>query len=164
MICDTCGKRQATVHYTEIHNGEMTEMHLCEECARKKEIGFKPHFSLADLLAGLGDFESTLPLEVRKEKCPVCGMSLADFKKIGRLGCANCYTAFKNSLAPLLKRIHGRTIHTGKMAGVVEKGAARSMLEKLKAALKEAISKEEFEEAARIRDKIKELEKRGESS
>lgn len=161
MTCDNCGKRQATVHYTEIRNDEMTEMHLCEECARKKEVDFKPHFSLADLLAGLGDFEeAAVPLQIRKEKCPVCGMTMADFKKFGRLGCGGCYTAFQDSLAPLLKRIHGRTNHTGKIVGVTEKKASRTTLEKLKAALQEAISKEEFEEAAGIRDKIKELEKK----
>jgi len=161
MLCDSCGKRKATVHYTEIRNDEMTEMHLCEDCARKKEVDFKPHFSLADLLAGLGDFEATVPLEIRKEKCPVCGMSLSDFKKQGRLGCGDCYTAFRDSLSPLLKRIHGRTTHSGKIVGVTGKKAARTTLEKFKISLQDAINKEEFEEAARIRDKIKELEKKG---
>lgn len=160
MTCESCGKKQATVHYTEIHNGDMTELHLCEECARKKEVDFKPNFSLADLLAGLGDFEEAIPVEVRKEKCPSCGMALNDFKKLGRLGCGGCYTAFRSTLAPLLKRIHGRTNHTGKIMGVTGKEEARSILEKLKVSLQEAISKEEFEDAARLRDKIKELEKK----
>jgi len=160
MLCDSCGKRQASVHYTEIRNGEMTEMHLCEDCASKKEVDFKPHFSLADLLAGLGDFEATVPLEIRKEKCPVCGMGLADFKKQGRLGCGGCYRAFQDSLSPLLKRIHGRTTHAGKIIGVTGKKTASTTLEKLKSALQDAISREEFEEAARIRDKIKELGKK----
>lgn len=159
MICDNCNKKQATVHYTEIRNDEMTELHLCEECARKKEVDLKPHFSLADLLAGLGDFEPSLPVEVSREKCPVCGMTLTDFKKLGRLGCGNCYKAFQTSLAPLLKRIHGRTNHTGKIIGVASEVASRTTLQKLKVALQDAINREEFEEAARIRDKIKELEK-----
>ena len=163
MLCDSCGKKQATVHYTEIHNGEMMEMHLCEECARQKEIEFKPHFSLADFLAGLGDFEATLPVETQKEKCPACGMTMTDFTKMGRLGCGECYAAFRESLAPLLKRIHGRLNHTGKVIGTVAKGAARNILEKLKADLQVAISREEFEEAARLRDKIKELENKGEA-
>lgn len=163
MLCESCGKKPATVHYTEIRNGEMSEMHLCENCARKKEVDFKPHFSLADLLAGLGDFEATLPLEVSKEKCPVCGITLTDFKKEGRLGCGKCYKAFETSLAPLLKRIHGRTSHTGKIIGVIGNEATRSTLQKLRTALQNAVSREEFEEAARIRDKIKELEKKGEA-
>jgi protein arginine kinase activator len=162
MLCESCSKKQATVHYTEIHNGEMMEMHLCEDCARKKEIEFKPHFSLADFLTGLGDFESTLPVETKKEKCPACGLTMTDFKQSGRLGCGECYSAFRENLGPLLKRIHGRINHTGKIAGPVAKGPGRNILEKLKADLQVAITREEFEEAARLRDKIKELEKKGE--
>lgn len=156
MTCDSCGKKQATVHYTEIHNGDMTELHLCEDCARKQEVDLKQHFSLADLLAGLGDFEEAIPMEVSREKCPVCGMTLTDFRKLGRLGCGGCYRAFQDSLTPLLKRIHGKASHTGKAAGIKDTGA----MQKLKKSLQDAVLKEEFEEAARIRDKIKEFEKK----
>lgn len=99
MVCDVCGKNQATVHLTEIINDQMDELHLCEECARKKSLQMEQQFGLSDLLAGLAEFEkpakdTTEPLTT---KCPNCGLSYADFKKIGRLGCGECYATFKNT-------------------------------------------------------------------
>jgi len=161
MVCDVCGKNQATVHLTEIINDQMDELHLCEECARKKSLQMEQQFGLSDLLAGLAEFEkpakdTTEPLTT---KCPNCGLSYADFKKIGRLGCGECYTTFKKYLAPLLKRIHGSNQHVGKSPlktgrVVVKK---KTDLEDLRQNLQKAISSENFEEAARLRDQIKEL-------
>ena len=88
MSCDICGKNDATVHLTEIVDGEMTKMHLCEECARKKGAEMEEHFGLSDLLAGLADLDVKLPQkEESKIECPNCGLTYQDFKKIGRLGC-----------------------------------------------------------------------------
>ena len=95
-----------------------------------------------------------------------CDRGDRHFKKIGRLGCAQCYVAFKASLAPLLKRIHGSTQHIGKSPSPV---AAKELkittklqedLEAVKSALQKAVKNEEFEEAASLRDKIKFLEKK----
>lgn len=179
MLCDVCGKNQATVHLTEIVDEQMTELHLCEDCAKQKSMQMEQQFGLSDLLAGLVDFgkqgEGQEPSQV---KCPNCNLSYEDFKKIGRFGCSSCYSTFIRYLLPLLKRIHGTTIHTGKAPKVVTVGVAvaevpkvetsrrpeqsnpKNELWELKNKLQNAIRLENFEEAAKIRDKIKELEKK----
>jgi protein arginine kinase activator len=163
MLCDICHKKEATVHLTEIIDDQVTELHLCEECARKKGAQMEQHFELADLLAGLADFGSKLTSkEEAAMKCPNCGMSFADFKKTGRLGCSECYTAFKKNLLPLLKRIHGSTQHVGKSPVKAPKQVKKmSELQELKTKLEQAVKLEQFEEAAKLRDKIKALEKQG---
>ena len=119
-------------------------------------------FGLADLLAGLSDLGKTSAAGIKEDlrlKCGACGLSYEDFKKIGRLGCSGCYDAFRKYLIPLLKRIHGSNKHYGKMPlGQARPVELKSELEELKAKLQQAIQKEEFEEAARLRDTIKDLE------
>ncbi len=161
MLCEICSENEATVHYTEIINNEMTEMHLCEDCAREKGAMIKPHFPLADLLAGLTDFKVPLTVEKGKAgKCPHCGLTYADFRKSGRLGCAQCYYTFKDSLSSLLKRVHGSNEHVGKVPALAGREVAVSRtLKGLREKLHRAIQKEEFEEAAKLRDRIRELEK-----
>jgi len=163
MVCDICSKNQATVHLTEIVDDQMTELHLCEECARQKSAQMEQQFGLSDLLAGLAEFEK--PTAKEKEavavKCASCGLSYTDFKKLGRLGCGDCYASFKKYLGPLLKRIHGSNVHLGKSplkAGKTVKKKPDS--DELRQQLHNAIDKEEFEEAARIRDQIKELDRK----
>ena len=165
MLCEICSKSQATVHYTEIINNEATEMHLCENCARKKGAILKPHFPLADLLSGLIDLKIPLTLEEKGGgKCPQCGLTYSDFKKIGRLGCGRCYDTFKESLAPLLKRVHGSNEHVGKSPALAGKEMRTThQLRELRERLQRAIQREEFEEAARLRDRIKGIEKRNET-
>lgn len=162
MLCDICNKNKATVHLTEIIDDKMTELHLCEQCAQEKGASMEQHFGLADLLAGLADFGSQASSsEELKIKCPNCGMTYEDFKKIGRLGCGNCYDTFRKNLAPLLKRIHGSSQHVGKSpVRKIKAVKARSELQQLKDKLQIAIREEVFEEAAIIRDKIKALEKK----
>ena len=115
MLCDICGKNPATVHLTEIIDDQMNELHLCEECARQKSAQMEQQFGLSDLLAGMVEFgKPTKEAETVSVKCANCGLTYADFKKIGRLGCGECYSAFKKYLGPLLKRIHGSSRHVGK--------------------------------------------------
>ncbi len=163
MVCDICGKNEATVHLTEIVNDKMTKLHLCEECAKEKGAEMEEHFGLNDLLAGLADLGATTePSIIESIKCPSCGFTYHDFKKVGRLGCGNCYEAFKKQLGPLLKRIHGADRHVGKIPVTVGKTVKDTRtLQELKMQMEKAIQSEEFEEAARIRDQIKELEKIG---
>lgn len=170
MLCDICGKNQATVHLTEIIDDKMTELHLCEECAQKKGAQMESHFGLADLLAGLADLggQFTTTKKETRIKCSRCGLTYEDFKKIGRLGCGECYTAFKEALLPLLKRIHGSTQHCGKVPKKLTKVAKapkvsakqKDELQELREQLQKAIQIEEFEKAAEIRDKIREIEKK----
>ncbi|HOU36658.1 MAG TPA: UvrB/UvrC motif-containing protein [Candidatus Omnitrophota bacterium] len=174
MICDICGKNPATVHLTEIIDDQMNELHLCEECAHKKSAQMEQQFGLSDLLAGLAGFEKQ---KDEKEgialKCPNCGMTFKDFKKIGRLGCGECYAAFRSFLGPLLKRIHGSNLHCGKAPGSriakltrrkIEPGETRAApgqdtVAELRIRLQKAVEAEAYEEAARLRDRIKELER-----
>ena len=164
MLCNICGKNEATVHLTEIVNDKMTKLHLCEECAKDKGAEMEEHFGMSDLLAGLADLGANLePGTANEIKCPFCGFTYQDFKKVGRLGCGDCYEAFKKQLDPLLKRIHGANRHIGKvplMAGKTVK--ENRTLQDVKAQLEKAIMAEEFEEAARLRDMIKELESKRE--
>jgi len=164
MTCDICGKKEATVHLTEIVNDKVTKLHLCEECAKEKGAEMEEHFGLSDLLAGLADLGAGLESEVGgKIKCSTCGFTYSDFKKVGRFGCGECYEAFKKQLAPLLKRIHRADRHVGKVplsAGKTVKDT-RS-LQELRLRMDKAIQFEEFEEAAKLRDQIKELEKKDE--
>ncbi len=165
MQCDVCGKKKATVHLTEIVDEQMSELHLCEDCAREKSVQMEQQFGLADLLAGLTDFgKQVQDVEKVKAKCANCGMTYEDFRKFGRLGCGECYRSFREYLAVLLKKIHGSNEHLGKVPIKLlpmEKEKIDS-LQDLRNQLRKAIQNENFEEAAHIRDKIRELEKKRE--
>lgn len=161
MLCDICGKNQATVHLTEIIDEQMNELHLCEQCAQTKSQEMEQQFGLSDLLAGM--VESGKPPMLEKEaatlQCPNCKLTYVDFKKIGRFGCGGCYTTFKKYIGPLLRRIHGSGQHIGKSPLKAANGLKKKVdLHDLRLKLKNAIELEAFEEAARIRDQIKEAE------
>jgi protein arginine kinase activator len=167
MLCDICNKNPATVHLTEIVDEQMSELHLCEECARKKSSQMESQFGLSDLLAGLADFEKpSEEKEVAALKCPNCGLTYKDFKKVGRLGCGECYNTFKKFLAPLLKRIHGSGAHCGKcpvkVTSVKSPKKKVSDMQDLRGRLQKAIEMEAYEEAAKIRDQIRELQEKQE--
>lgn len=169
MLCDICGKNPATVHLTEIIDEQMNELHLCEDCARHKSAAMEQQFGLSDLLAGMADFEKPSSSKEEEQvmiKCPSCGLSYADFKKIGRLGCGECFNVFRKYLAPLLKRIHGSNQHIGKNPVKAKTGTRiykkKIGLLELKDQLQKAIQQEAFEEAARLRDQIKEIESKKE--
>lgn len=163
MLCDLCNKNDASVHLTEIVNSQITELHLCQECARKKAGDIQKQLSMADFLSGMvgaGEFPKA---GVVKIVCPGCALSYEEFKKKGRLGCSQCYTAFKQQLLPLLKKIHGSTQHMGKVPHTHGEGIAEGRkIKELKDRLARAIQLEEYEEAARIRDLIKEAEQKKE--
>ncbi|MFA5117560.1 MAG: UvrB/UvrC motif-containing protein [Candidatus Omnitrophota bacterium] len=162
MVCDVCGKNQATVHLTEIVDEQMSELHLCEECARQKSAKMEQQFGLADLLAGLSDFQKPAEeKEIISLKCPECGLMYKDFKKLGRLGCGECYSTFRKYLAPLLKKIHGSNTHLGKSPVKMPKAAKeKNNLQDLRFMLQKAIQREAYEEAAQIRDQIKKLQEK----
>jgi len=159
MLCQICGKNEATVEFTEIINDQVTQLHLCDHCAKKKGGEMEQHFGVADFLAGMsgpGRSGQGPPL-----KCDKCGMTFNDFQRIGRLGCGNCYASFRESLVPLIKRIHGSTRHVGKSPKEVDKADGSKKvpeIQELRRKLQQAVDREEFEEAARLRDRIRELE------
>jgi protein arginine kinase activator len=155
------------VHLTEIIDGQMSEMHLCETCAREKSVQMEQQFGLADLLAGLSDFgKQAKEEETVKVKCSNCGMSYDDFRKFGRLGCSSCYESFKMHLSTLLKKIHGSNHHLGKAPIRIpeEQRQAIEDIQHLKVQLMKAIEMEDFEKAAELRDKVHKLEDKGSQS
>lgn len=163
MLCQICGKNPATVHFTEIHDNKMSEIHVCERCAEEKglQTSAKKHkFEIADLLAGMVDGMTTTEEErVGHVQCPRCGLLYSGFKETGRLGCAECYAAFQFQLRPLLRRIHGDTRHRGKVPTRDGEGVSRSrQIQRLHDELQRAVEREEFERAAGVRDEIKRLE------
>lgn len=164
MKCDVCHANSATVHLTEIINNKVTKLHLCENCAKAKSQEMEEHFGLADLLSGLADLA---PVVEKREvagtaiKCQTCGFTFQNFRKLGRLGCPQCYTTFKNQLSPLLRKIHGSDSHIGKMPVKKEVvGEKKDRIVDLRASLEKAIELEEFEEAARLRDQIRVVEQK----
>ncbi|UOE94221.1 UvrB/UvrC motif-containing protein [Alkalihalobacillus sp. LMS39] len=166
MKCQECNERPASLHFTKIVNGEKTEFHICEQCAKEKGE-YNPNsnsFSIHQLLSGLLNFEhavqDTNKRVAKPEMCPKCNMSYEQFVRLGRFGCAHCYETFKPKLEPVLKRVHGGNhTHGGKIpkriGGSIE---IRKKIAELKEELKEQVAKEEFENAALIRDKIRSLE------
>lgn len=163
MQCQECGKRPATLHFTKIVGGEKTELHICESCAREKGEfipGTQSGFSIHNLLSGLMDFNHSGTMNPPAVRCDTCGMTYAQFGKIGRFGCSDCYEHFAGRLDPLLKRVHGNTLHAGKIpkrAGGRVK--VRREIDRLKREMQGRIEQEDFESAARLRDQIRELEK-----
>jgi protein arginine kinase activator len=161
ILC-SCGKRVATIHVTEIVNGEKREIHLCEECAKKKQILFPQQqmVDLGDLLSGLidaADHEEVAQLDATQ--CPECGMTFAEFRAQGRFGCPNDYEVFREGVDPLLERMHGATRHSGAAPAEPAAGGAASRLQRLRSDLDAAVQEEAYERAAQIRDEIYALKK-----
>jgi protein arginine kinase activator len=172
MYCEECEKRPANVHITKIVNGHKVERHLCEQCAKKQQdvLGFTliPDFTLSNFLTSMLDGESFAAFGNKNQrdlKCDKCSMTYSQFTKGGRLGCDHCYGLYGDQLEHLLKRIHGTAQHTGKIPK--RNGVdilLKQELEKARIELQKAVLNEEFEQAAKLRDKIKELEKRKNNS
>ncbi|NJD10232.1 MAG: hypothetical protein FIB01_07240 [Gemmatimonadetes bacterium] len=159
MRCDDCGENEAILHVTKIENNQMHTYHLCEGCASAKglEAAGAGEYPLTDFLEqvgrGTGGSASVGP-------CPYCGMKLEEFKKLGRLGCPQCYVAFAPHLTPLLRRLHGAVQHLGKVYLPPDPTRAQQQerLAGLRRKLDRAVQTEDFERAAELRDQIRALE------
>ncbi len=169
MLCDDCKKKEATIQITQIIDNQKMTLNLCQKCAEKR--GFSSPFAgvpfpLAEFLSsmispmpsGSGAGKKSVPKPEKELKCPSCGMTLTQFAQRGRLGCGSCYKTFRVQLKDLLRKIHGSDRHRGKIPNLP--GAQMECLKeerKLQEELKKAIDDENFEMAAAIRDKIKNL-------
>jgi len=164
MQCQVCQKREATIHLTEITDGVRSEMHLCEHCAQEEGIAIKSQLSINELLSSLlatqpsddelfGDTEQQL-------SCPHCGFTLEQFTKKAVLGCPYDYEVFEKSLLPLIKKAHdGQTVHCGKVPSKMPKDTKKQVkLTALRQQLEVAVQSEDYELAAKLRDKITQLE------
>lgn len=157
MLCCVCKEKEAKVHLTQIVGDKMQKVDLCEGCAAQKGVNDPAGFSLADLLLGLGATQETEQAAGGGElKCSNCGFTQADFKKAGRLGCSECYVTFSEGLDGLLKTMHKGTKHMGKVPHALQQSRELSdRLKSLQKKLDKAVTDEDFEQAASMRDEIK---------
>src|SRR5882672_4919211 len=162
MLCCICKEKEAKVHLTQIVEDKMQKVDLCEECAKNKGVNDPAGFSLADLLLGLGASQEIEQAGAGATiKCARCGFTQADFKKAGRLGCPECYTTFGDVLEGLLKTMHKGTRHVGKVPESLRQTRDLSdRVKSLEKKLGKAIENEDFEEAALLRDEIKQAKAR----
>ncbi len=157
--CDLCGKGEATMKVSQLDkDGKVTEITVCAECARQR--GFT---EVEKLKAGVAEIIAELKTRIdegdSKLVCGNCGLSYAEFKQQGRLGCTECYVSFHDQLVPLIRRIHGAVQHVGRTASGGRKQAQVKMnVQKLRDALSGAIQEEDYEKAAALRDKLRRTE------
>ena len=163
MQCDFCDKK-ATVFLTQLVEGEMKKMCLCEECAKEKGVTDPTGFSLADVLLGGGQIEESGAIIEGDDSddgpaCPKCGFTFNKFQQVGRLGCSQCYSAYHDEIERRLKGMHKGTVHVGRVPeGLLAAHERRQRLEKLQERLEQAVASENYEEAAGLRDEIQEIE------
>ncbi|MGJ8674129.1 UvrB/UvrC motif-containing protein [Rubritalea sp.] len=159
MKCELCNN-EASVFYTQAVQGGQKKICLCESCAEERGLTDPGAFSMVDILMDETPQQAQQSAVVEvAEQCPHCEFTLEDYRKVGRLGCSQCYTAFRGEILPVLAKMHQGAKHQGKVpSGMAESLEFRQKLENLKQTLEQAISNEKFEEAAKIRDSIKELE------
>jgi protein arginine kinase activator len=156
--CQSCQKAAASVHVTEMKGGKTVELHLCEECAESQGIPPKPSMSMLEIFQQLVE-KTGGSARSRDRSCTACKMTFHEFKAKGRFGCAEDYDVFLNRLIPLLERIHGASEHVADP--LEQRGtffAERAELRQLRRDLNRVVHNEEYEEAARIRDRIQSLE------
>jgi protein arginine kinase activator len=156
MTCQKC-REEATVHLTESVDGELREVHLCGACARKE--GFAMPKTAPDLalemvvqnliVAHVGELVG----ELAQRSCPICGLKFMEFRTGGRLGCPHDYQVFDRGLVPLIRRAHGASRHVGKVPRRRPDASVRTL--ELRAKLREAVAREDYEQAARLRDQIR---------
>ena len=165
MKCQNCDS-EATIFYKEIIDGQMREMQLCENCAAEKGFHLvveQNKLNIANQFIWMA--ENLYPESAAKVgavQCPSCGLRYAQFARTGRLGCAGCYSAFEVQRRQILRRVHGSTRHQGKAPRTADEGGTRRRdLVRLREELNRAIEREEFEEAANLRDRIRVLEASG---
>jgi len=162
MQCDFCDSK-ATVFLTQLIEGEMKKLCMCEDCAKNKGVTDPTGFSLADVLLGGGSIEETaaeiVPADQEGElSCPECGFTFMKFQQVGRLGCSECYDVFRTEIVRRLKDMHKGATHVGRVPeGLLEAHARQQRLEKLRERLEQAVAAENYEEAAGLRDEIEEI-------
>lgn len=150
MLCEKCGKRPSTVKYTQIINGRKSSLNICSACAAQESI--------------FENFGSLLSFREREETggavCPCCGMTLSELSRSGRMGCGECYSVFRKHADAMLKKIHGTSKHLTHIQKNAKEEPPEQVSETqlLREKMAKAIKEENFEEAAKLRDLIREKE------
>lgn len=160
MLCEKCGKNIATTHIRTIVNGVLYEKNLCGQCATDEGYSEVKYNSLTEMLSSMFADDVMVNTATRTKHCKCCGSTYSDIAKSGKVGCPQCYETFYNELLPYLKRVHGSTKHIGRSPLIQsgDKVFGGETVESLREKLNTCIKEENYEEAAVIRDKIKELE------
>ena len=165
MKCDFCDQK-ATVFLTQLVEGQMKKVCLCESCSQEKGVTDPTGFSLADMLMGgvpTSALVGAAPFVKRRnsggKKCPNCGFSADDLNRVRRFGCSECFQVFRPEVELILRGMHQGVVHVGKVPkGFEEIHARDEKLEELRGRLEEAITLENYETAATLRDEIRDLE------
>ena len=162
MKCQFCSN-PATVHLTNIENNQKKELHLCQSCAESHQLLKQHELNLPEIVKKLiGEHVGQLTDELSRLACPACGIRFMEFRAAGRLGCPHDYHAFRVGLEPLLQRIHRANRHVGKQprhhTGSLER---QTEVTDLRRRLRAAVEAEAYEEAARIRDLLRQKESHG---
>lgn len=167
MLCESCNKNEATIHFTKIINGNVEEKHLCEVCA-KSNNEFDFPFPFHKLFTGLLEISEQDEIEqpnFKKINCSNCGLDYRKFLETGKFGCSKCYDVFSDEIEILLKDIHGHSKHLGKVPAVSEEKILKKReIESLKIELEENVKVENFEKAAVLRDEIKRINEKIETT
>lgn len=163
-ICEFCKTQPATIHLTDIHNNVKKEIHLCEACAEKKGMNLQDGLSLSEVLKTIS---KKVPKSRRRKtqtgpSCNNCGITWAEFQKNGRLGCPQDYLMFRENLVSLISDIHAHaSAHAGKHPTTDQAASTvRRDILSCRRELRDAISNEHYEEAAKLRDHLSELEEK----
>ncbi|KIR03190.1 Nucleotide excision repair protein [Lachnospiraceae bacterium TWA4] len=179
MLCEKCKQKEASVHYTEVVNGEVTEHNFCLDCAKELDVGgsiaalFEGGSHLGRLLSGLFGFDEEAADDGEEETgikiaCPTCHTSYEEFVRESKFGCPDCYEVFDLLIEDQIKAIQGNHSHVGKSPQTAsvreEEKAVEDPLKILQSHLQEALREEEYEKAAYYRDEIKKLKEEGVSA
>ncbi len=157
--CDSCGLNDSVIQLTQVENNEMRVLKLCEKCAAERGVELesqKSNAPLADFLAQIGKGVG----EGAGSRCPSCGLTSAQLRHSGRLGCTVCYDHYGEHLRSLLRRLHGATKHVGKVLLPLDPGEndLTARIASLRHSLERAVEAEDFEFAASLRDQLRQLE------
>ncbi|MFO7650828.1 MAG: UvrB/UvrC motif-containing protein [bacterium] len=157
--CDICGRNDAVMKVRQLaKDGTASEIEVCSACAQARGLAEAREIR-SDATAVLADLRERVEESDEAAKCPACGLSFADFKRKGQLGCADCYAAFRERLLPIVRRLHGAVQHVGKTPSAGRKLAQQKLnLLQLKDALSVAVTTEDYEKAAALRDQLKRAE------
>ncbi|MDD4657423.1 MAG: UvrB/UvrC motif-containing protein [Eubacteriales bacterium] len=157
MLCQNCGEREARISITQIVNNKKTEIHLCHQCAHQSGQADSV-FALQKMLAGMVDWGSDAA--GKGKSCPGCGLTEMELRQRGRFGCGQCYQTWAPLVNTIIGRVQGRTAHTGKIPlSAGERARAQREMGELKEKLQAAVREERFEDAAKLRDRIRGLQK-----
>jgi len=176
MLCEICGKNPATIHIQEIIYSEKKTLHICKDCANKKEAA-KEMLSGLDLAQLMFNINSEIPTNIASQnmkievppdiKCPVCGWNFIQFTSTGRLSCPACFKTFRPILDQAIKNMHKGCMHVGKRPRSSAKREDKTddvktisnRISELQKKLEDHVNREEYEKAAQIRDLINDLKK-----